>query len=66
MGLYKPGALIGSLSRRRFGLLIYVLIVAVIGVVASTQGKSWSVGVWVMIGLWLLVSIALIIRKTPN
>jgi uncharacterized membrane protein len=66
MGIYKPGALVGSLVKRRFGLLVYVLIVMAFGLVASAQGKPWPTGVWLLIALWALVSIVVVIRKTPT
>lgn len=66
MGVYKPGSFIRALSKRRFWLLTYVLIVAVFGLFLSTRGIHWPTNSWLLIGLWLAAGIIRAMTKTPN
>lgn len=61
--IYDPGALKRNLSRTKFGLLIYVAIVIIFGLVAAANGRHWSIQVWLLIGLWLLVSLATAFKR---
>lgn len=57
----------GSGIGRGLGIILYVGIVAAIGLTASSQGQGWPTQTWILIGigflLGLLAIVAAIVRR---